>query len=88
MATEGEVMVIPSVTKTFGAEPVGEGVIVEPRCLQRSPGAVVIGQYSSLAVCAKMRQLSHVWLLAPVEYVGAGPVETLHRGGGMVTCPC
>jgi len=88
IATEGEVIVMPSVTNTFGAEPVGEGVIVEPRCLQRFPGAIVTGQYINLAVCARIRQLSQVWLFGPVEYVGAGPVEILHSGGGIVTWPC
>jgi hypothetical protein len=59
-ATEGEVIVMPSVTNEFGG-PVDEAVMVEPVLLQRSaPGAVVIGQNITLAVEAAIMQLSQV----------------------------
>ena len=62
-ATEGEVMVIPSVTKEFGG-PVGVAVIVEAVLLQRlPPEAVVTGQNITLAVEAAIKQLSQVWPL-------------------------
>ena len=59
-ATDGEVMVIPSVTNEFGG-PVGEAVIVDAVLLHKfPPEAVVTGQNITRAVEAAIRQLSQV----------------------------
>ena len=65
-ATEGDVMVIPSVTNEFGG-PVGEAVMVDAVLLHKlPPEAVVTGQNMTLAVEAAIKQLSQVW---PPEFV-------------------
>jgi len=64
IATVGDVMVIPSVTKELGG-PVGDAVMVEPGLLHRSPPvSVVMGQNMTLAVDAAIWQLLQVLPLA------------------------